>query len=60
MFWFQKEEKLTGKRGPDVVLDRSDDTESIYVSDAALLSLAPIGQQDNHINFLKAMLVSPG
>ena len=45
---------------PDVVSNRSDDIESIYVRDVALLSLVPRSQQDHHINFLKAMLVSPG
>ena len=50
MFWFQKDEKLIGKKGPDqpdVVSNWSDD--KIFTFEAAFLSLALKSQHDRRI-----------
>ena len=47
MFWFQKDEKLIGKKGPDIVSNWSDD--KIFTFDAAFLSLALKSQHDRRI-----------
>ena len=47
MFWFQKDEKLIRKKGPDVVSNWSDD--KIFTFDAAFLSLTLKSQHDRRI-----------
>ena len=59
MFWFQKDKKLIGKKGPEVVSNRSDDKTFTFATQRFYRLIVLIrSQHDGGLILQKAVLVS--